>query len=154
MATGKHFGEVGGSGIFNLILTYKREFNYEAIEEGDREYSRWLHKFVDEWQNVAIWWGSCELHRVDTPERKGDIVELEECIEVEARVKDHSVYEGINQTVLTHVAEVSTPEAKRALKLFRKERKLAELIAAEICPECKGLGKKRGKICGACQGGW
>lgn len=151
---GCHIGKVGERAVFRLRLIYKREFEHQAYGDDDREFSRWLHKFTDEFQEIAIWWGSKELSHADTPERPGALVELGESLDIECKVKDHTVYDGVKQTVLTHVAELTTPEAKKALRAFRREKKREELIAAGICVECKGIGSKKGKVCEACHGGW
>lgn len=149
----QHMGTVGEKAVFDLVLISKRSFDHED-DWGDVLYTKWLHRMADKWGNIFIWWGSHELKYADTPKTEGSILEPGECITVEAIVKEHEFYDGERQTKLSHVGELQTKEQKSELRKHRAVKKRADLVAAGICPDCKGQGKKRGKVCESCKGGW
>jgi len=58
----------------------------------------YIHKLHDSDGNRIVWFGSKSLRKE---------VDVAEAIQVKATVKEHSAYEGIDQTVLTRVKEVN-----------------------------------------------
>ena len=156
MMPSQHVGKVGERVTLTVRLIWAKEFAAEDYSEHDdgEERTRWLHKFHDESESVFIWWTERQFHHADTPEGPGALCELGEPVTVEAKIKEHTDYDGVLQTRLTHVAEVQTREQKAALRMFRKEQKRGELVAAGICPDCKDRGEVRGVICQNCLGGW
>ena len=92
----KHYGEVGKR-VKGLKLTYK------GCKVWDNPYDyygcTYLHKFMDESENVFIWKTSnCLEHIVDDEYKQ---IEEGETVELTATIKEHSEYNGIKQTVLT-----------------------------------------------------
>ena len=84
---GQFIGTVGERGDFILRLVEKR-----GLPETDRWEARTLYKFKDAQGNSATWFasGAIELH---------DAV-VGQSYEVRARVRDHSVYNGVRETYL------------------------------------------------------
>jgi hypothetical protein len=94
-----HFGTIGKRDVFTLTLVTSKTF--------DSDYGvRTMAKFLDASGNVAVWWTG-ELSDTDFPQG--------EAVTVKATVKDHTVYNTTNQTLLSRVA-LFTPPAPKAKK--------------------------------------
>jgi hypothetical protein len=103
-AASAHFGEVGKREVFTLTPTDFKMF--------DSDFGvRTMAKFLDAAGNVAVWWTG----EVSEP------FEVGETIVVKATVKEHSLYNGVKQTVLSRVAPytppVKVPRAKKSAAL-------------------------------------
>lgn len=59
----------------------------------------YLHQLHDEKGNKIVWFGSSHLREIDK-------IDVEEPLNVKATVKDHSIYNNVNQTIITRVKEV------------------------------------------------
>ncbi|MBZ5497770.1 MAG: hypothetical protein LAP85_15310 [Acidobacteriia bacterium] len=85
----RFFGEVGKRAVYELTVTFTKEIdsNYGLMT---------LVKFRDQNGNVATWFAS----------GRPSWFEMGETHKVKATVKKHELYQGIQQTILTRVAEV------------------------------------------------
>src|SRR5215469_1720001 len=155
-----HVGCVGEVMRMPLTLFFKMDVSND-------EYDRWLHKLHGEWGNIIVWWGAKELCRADyiteirfvnkpTVQQinQGCKLVIRDIIDAEFHVKAHTFYEGEKQTLVVRLREWRPEEERKALKQLRSEQERQRLIDSHICPECKGRGRRRGKVCKDCEGGW
>lgn len=147
-----YIGKIGENLRSKLTLFFKMDCSNDT-------YDRWLHKLYDEWQDVIVWWGGHELTYADQPKDddtivEGKKVEVGQQIDAEFHVRQYTIYEGEKQTLVVRLREWRPEEERKRLKVLKAERKRQWMIEQKICPECAGTGRKRGKVCKECQGGW
>lgn len=93
-----YVGKIGDRMTLSLTLRFRKTF--------DSAYGlRAMCKFTDGNNNAVVWWG--------TSETAFDMILDEEYV-VKATIKNHSVYNGINQTDITRVSVVEGKMMERA----------------------------------------
>ena len=106
-ANSDFFGTDGKREVFDLTLLDIKELAGQKFSYYD-DAVVYLHKFIDDNGNVAVWYGSSRL----APE-----ADYGKKFTVKATVKGHEEYNGIKQTKLTRVSEYEVaapkPRAKR-----------------------------------------
>ena len=101
-----HFGTKAARSTFVLTVTHAvMQFAGLRIHAWKEAAPRYLYRFVDRHGRVAIWWASAKMTRGHYHAPLS--VAVGEELQVKATVKDHSNYEGVDQTVLTRVALVA-----------------------------------------------
>jgi len=89
-ATAQYVGTIKDRRDFTMTLTFKRAF-------GSEYGVKYMQKFLDDEGNVLVWWGTNE-----TAER----TIVGERYTLKATIKDHQIYGGCKQTVLTRATLV------------------------------------------------
>lgn len=141
-----HIGEPGQTLVMPLMLVFKMDCSTE-------EFPRWLHKLSNENGDVVTWWGGHELRYADTPSSTGEVVKLRDVIVASFKVKTHSAYYDVKETIVTHLRQDQTAEQIKQMRLVHKRRR-EDLIERGICLKCEGTQIRHGKPCRHCCGGW
>lgn len=86
----EYVGEVGQRMVFNItslrcVTSWETQFG-----------TTYLYKFLDENENVLIWFASKPMLR-----RDGSLHTSESCNQIKATVKDHNERDGVKQTIIT-----------------------------------------------------
>jgi len=104
-ASSDYFGTDGKREVFELTLIDVMELNRDKHSYYDSGVT-YLHKFIDDNGNVAVWYGSSRLAPKEDNGKK---------FTVKATVKSHEEYKGIKQTRLERVSEyeVAAPKPRR-----------------------------------------
>jgi len=102
----EHFGEIKKR--YTMDLTLIKQTNFEGHYG-----TTWVYTFLDTENRCFVWFASKQL-TVEVARDADDTtpydyidnvpVEINENVKVKATVKDHNVYNGVKQTVVTRVA--------------------------------------------------
>lgn len=117
-ASSNFFGTDGKREVFNLTLIDVMELNREKHSYYDSGVS-YLHKFLDDDGNVAVWYGSSKL---------GEKSDYGKKFTVKATVKGHEEYKGVKQTRLERVSEYEVPVTK--VRVGRRKKVEAQPLSA------------------------
>ena len=123
-ATSDYFGTDGKREVFELTLLDIFEMTRTKHSYYDSGVT-YLHKFIDDNGNVAVWYGSSSL---------GSKADYGKKFTVKATVKGHEEYKGVKQTKLERVSEYEVA----AIKPRRKRLSSQPLSAPSAEPPAAG----------------
>jgi hypothetical protein len=125
-ANSDFFGTDGKREVFDLTLLGIKKLSRHQFSRYDEPVT-YLHRFVDDHGNVAVWYGSSELAEEADYGKK---------FKVKATVKGHEEYNGVKQTKLTRVSEYEVA----AVKPRQKRPKAQPLSAPSALPPAEISG--------------
>ena len=122
MTQGAYIGNIGEKMLFVAVLTY--------IASYDTKYgTTYIYTFKDEEENLIVWKTSSCLW-INELDEHGDniLIHKGDKISFTATIKEHSEYQGVKQTMVQRLKDISMIEKKETVTNEQKAEKQRSLL--------------------------